>query len=52
MVLFLITKLSSRRSIEEIMKLLPGPHVDLKRVRGASSYSSLDANPVFQSNLD
>ncbi|RRT35452.1 hypothetical protein B296_00028421, partial [Ensete ventricosum] len=43
---------AGRRSIEEIMKLLPGPHVDLKRVRGASSYSSLDANPVFQSNLD
>ncbi|XP_064935197.1 vacuolar protein-sorting-associated protein 33 homolog isoform X2 [Musa acuminata AAA Group] len=41
---------SGWRSIEEIMKLLPGPHVDLKR--GASSYSSLDANPIFQSNLD
>ncbi|URE31657.1 Sec1 family, partial [Musa troglodytarum] len=41
---------SGWRSIEEIMKLLPGPHVDLKK--GATSYSSMDANPIFQSNLD
>ncbi|WOL09655.1 vacuolar protein-sorting-associated protein [Canna indica] len=42
---------SGWRSIEEIMKLLPGPHVDLKRSVSNSS-SSQDANPVFQSNLD
>lgn len=42
---------SGWRSMEEILKLLPGPHVDLKR-GVPNSNSLLDANPAFQSNFD
>ncbi|XP_042454126.1 vacuolar protein-sorting-associated protein 33 homolog [Zingiber officinale] len=43
---------SGWRSMEEILKLLPGPHVDLKRQGVPNSNSFLDANPAFQSNFD
>ncbi|PKA62742.1 Vacuolar protein sorting-associated protein 33 like [Apostasia shenzhenica] len=42
---------SGWRSIEEILKLLPGPHLDLKR-GGSTSGSAIDRVPSFQSNLD
>jgi hypothetical protein len=32
--LILTCALLCRRSIEELLKLLPGPHLDLKRVSG------------------
>ncbi|KAK8934362.1 hypothetical protein KSP39_PZI014643 [Platanthera zijinensis] len=42
---------SGWRSIEEVLRLLPGPHVDLKR-GGSTNSSSFDRVPSFQSNLD